>query len=161
MSGAGELVVGLVIAVGLIGVIIQVLPGSLIVLAAIGVWAALTGGAAAWVAFGIGLVAVVVAAVVKFLVAGRHLKRANVPNGTLIWGGIAGVVGFFVIPVVGLPVGFVAGVYGAELVRRRDGRLAWRATVAALQATGWTILIELAGALIASGAWLVAVLFAT
>ena len=49
-------------------------------------------------------------------------------------------------------------VYGAEVARLRDRRAARRATVAALQATGLTILIELAGALVASGAWLVGVL---
>ena len=41
-------------------------------------------------------------------------------------GAVLGVIGFFVIPVVGLVVGFVLGVYLAELVHRRDQRRAWR-----------------------------------
>jgi hypothetical protein len=122
------------------------------------VWAAVEGTGVAWAVAALALVATVVAGVVKYLVAGKHLKTAGVPNSTLVWGGLAGIVGFFVIPVVGLPVGFVLAVYLAEVARLHDRGRAWRATVAALQATGITILVELAGALVASGAWLVAVL---
>jgi uncharacterized protein len=154
----GELLIGAVIALGLVGVVVQVLPGGLLVLGAILVWATLEGTGVAWTVAVLAAVATVVAGVVKYLLAGRHLKNAGVPNSTLVWGGLAGIVGFFVIPVVGLPVGFVLAVYLAELSRLRDRHRAWRATVAALTATGITILIELAGALLASSAWLAAVL---
>ena len=43
-------------------------------------------------------------------------------------GGVLGVVGFFVIPVIGLPLGFVLGVYLSELSRVGVDR-AWPATV--------------------------------
>jgi uncharacterized protein YqgC (DUF456 family) len=155
MSWWGELLVGLAICVGLVGVVVQVLPGSLIILGAVLVWAIFTGGALAWTVFVVGAVAVAVASVVKYVLAGRHMKRGGVPNSTLWWGGLAGIVGFFLIPVVGLFVGFIGGVYLAERVRLGDHRTAWPATVAALKATGVTILVELAGALVAVGAWLV------
>ena len=154
----GELLVGVVLVAGLVGVVVQVLPGALLVLGAVLVWAVIEGTGVAWAVAAVAVVATVVAGVVKYLLAGRHLKNAGVPNRTLVWGGLAGVVGFFVIPVVGLPVGFVLAVYLVELHRLRDRGRAWRATVAALGATGITILVELAGALVASGSWLVAVL---
>ncbi|MDM8085621.1 DUF456 domain-containing protein [Cellulomonas cellasea] len=153
----GELLAALVIAVGLVGVVVQVLPGSVLVLAAIGVWAAFTGGAVAWAAFGVGVLAIAVAAVGKYVLAGRGLTRAGVPGSTLVWGGVAGVVGFFVVPVVGLPLGFVGGVYATQRVRDRDHAAAWAATLAAVRATGITIVVELAGALLATAAWVVAV----
>ena len=159
MNALGEVVVGLVILVGLFGVVIQVLPGGLLVLGAIGVWAALTGTGWAWAAFAVAVVATVVAGVAKYVLAGRSLRSAGVPSSTLLWGGVAGVVGFFVVPVVGLLLGFVLGVYLAELARLHEQRAAWTATVAALRATGITILVELAGALVAAGAWLLVVLF--
>ena len=53
----------------------------------------------------------------KYVVPGRRLKENGIPNSTLLLGGVLGVVGFFVIPVVGLLVGFVLGVYLAELNR--------------------------------------------
>lgn len=153
-----ELLVGLAILVGLFGAVTQIIPGSIIVLVAVGVWAGFTGGVAAWVVFVVGLLAVVAAAIVKYVLAGRHLKNAEVPSSTLLVGGVLGIVGFFVIPVVGLPIGFVGGVYLAELSRRRDQRLAWTSTKAALAATGITIVVELAGALVATGAWVVGLL---
>lgn len=158
MSAAGELLVGLAVLVGLVGAVVQVYPGSLIVLAAVLVWAVVTGGAVGWTVAVVSVVAVVLAGVGKFLFAGRYLTRAGVPGRTLLLGGALGVVGFFVIPVVGLPVGFVLGVYLVELNRRHEHEAAWRATVSAVKATGLTILIELAGAMVATGAWVVGLL---
>jgi len=159
VNGAGEVLVGLVLLVGLVGVVVQVLPGGLLVLAAIAVWAVLTGSSAGWVVLAIAVVATVAAGVGKYILAGRHLRGAGVPTSTLVWGGVVGVIGFFVVPVVGLPLGFVLGVFLAEFARLNNQRAAWTATVAALHATGITILVELAGALVAAGAWLVAVAF--
>ncbi|PZR54946.1 DUF456 domain-containing protein [Xylanimonas oleitrophica] len=152
MSGLGEVLVGLAILVGLIGIVVQVLPGNVLVLGAILVWSWTTGGGAWWV-FVAAAVVIAVAELGQWLLAGRHMRRADVPWSTLAWGGLAGVVGFFVIPVVGLLIFFVGGVFVAELLRRRDRRAAWRATVAAVQATGITILVQLAGGLLATLAW--------
>jgi len=158
VSPLGEVLVGVVVLVGLVGVVVQVLPGALLVLGAVVVWGVVTGGAAGWTVVVVAVVATVVAEVGKYLLAGRHLRRAGVPPATLVWGGLAGIVGFFVIPVVGLPVGFLLGTYLAELARLRVHATAWRATVAALQATGLTILVELAGALVSTAAWVVGLL---
>ncbi|SMF06070.1 hypothetical protein L603_000500001220 [Cellulosimicrobium cellulans J34] len=153
MSVGGEVLVGLAILVGLVGIVVQVLPGNVLVLGAVLVWAVVTGGTAAWVVFAVAALFVVAAEVAQYVLAGRHMRRAEVPWSTLVWGGIAGVVGFFVIPVVGLFIGFVLAVFLAELVRRRDRRAAWRATVAAMQATGITILVQLLGGLLAAATW--------
>ncbi len=158
MGAAGELIVGFVVLVGLFGVVVQVLPGGLLVLGAITVWAVVTGTGWGWAVLVVAFVATVVAGIGKYLLAGRHLLSAGVPNSTLVWGGLAGIVLFFVIPVVGLPVGFIGAVYVAELARLRDQRAAWTSTLAALRATGITILVELAGALIAAGTWLLVAL---
>ena len=158
VNGTQEALVGLVIALGIIGGTTQLVPGSLIVFGAILVWTLMTGGALAWGVLAIATAALVTAGVVKYIVAGRHMTRAEVPGSTLVVGLLLGVVGFFVIPVVGLFVGFIGGVYACELNRRRSHVEAWAATKAALTATGLTILIELAGALLAATAWLAAVL---
>ncbi|MFH5822159.1 DUF456 domain-containing protein [Georgenia sp. AZ-5] len=158
MDPLAELLVGLVIVVGLVGAVVQVYPGGLVVLAAVAVWGVVTGGAVGWVVIAVAAVAVLGAGVAKYLLAGRYLTRAGVPGRTLLLGAVVGVVGFFLVPVVGLPLGFVAGVYVAELRRRRNQPEAWRATVVAMKATGLTILVELAGALLATGAWVVGLL---
>ena len=158
MSAGGEIVVGLVVALGLFGVVVQVLPGSVLVLGAILWWSVVTGGTAAWVVLAVAAVAVVGSNIAKYLVAVRHLTGADVPSSSIWWGGLGGVIGFFVIPVVGLFIGFPLGVFLAELARRREAGPAWAATVVAVKATGLTILVELAGALIATGAWVLGLL---
>lgn len=155
MSVLGEVLVGLAVVIGLAGVVVQVYPGSLIVLAAVVIWGVVTGGAVGWTVAAVAVVAVAVAAVAEYVVAGRYLLRAGVPGRTLLIGGVVGVIGFFVIPVIGLPIGFVLAVYLVELARRRDTAVAWQATVAALKATGIGILVELAGSMVAAGAWVV------
>lgn len=157
MSTTGEVVIGLAILVGIAGVIIPVLPGGLLVLAAVGVWAFLTGGATAWAVFVVALVFVGLSSLGKYAVAERQLRNAGVPRSTMLIGAIAGIVGFFVIPVVGLVIGFVAGVYVAERQRLADETAARRATITALKASGIALLIEMAGTLLAAAAWVVGV----
>lgn len=158
MSAAGEVLVGLAILVGLVGIVVQILPGNVLVLGSVLVWAWVTGGATAWVCFAIAALAVGLAELGQWVLAGRHMRRADVPWSTLMWGGLAGIVGFFVIPVVGLFIFFVAAVFLAELLRRRDRGAAWRATVAAMQATAITIGVQLVGGLVAAAAWVVGVI---
>jgi len=55
---------------------------------------------------------------------------------------IGAVVGFFVIPVVGLPIGGLAGLYLAELRRTSDTVIAWRTTRATLVAVGLASLVQ-------------------
>ena len=109
-----NLLVGLAILVGLFGTVVPILPGALLVAGAVVVWAALTGGTTAW-AVAIGAVAIIGAGqLLKYLIPGKQLKASGVPNWVLIVGALAGIVGFFVIPIVGLIVviGFVASFFG-------------------------------------------------
>jgi len=57
-----------------------------------------------------------------------------------------------------LPLGFVLGVYLVELARLRSPELAWPSTKHALRAAGWSVLIELATALLMAVTWLTAVI---
>ncbi|MBF6334591.1 DUF456 domain-containing protein [Nocardia abscessus] len=159
MSDQGwyNLLTGLVILVGLVGVVVPILPGVILIFGAIAVWAFLTGGVTAWTVFAISTVLLVLSGVVKYLWPGRRMKDAGVSNRALFLGAVLGVVGFFVIPVVGLFVGFVLGVYLSELQRLRVNRQAWQATVHALKGVGLSIMIELFGALLAVGVWVAGV----
>ncbi|MGW6725154.1 DUF456 domain-containing protein [Nocardia sp. NPDC055029] len=154
MSVWGEVIIGLVILVGLVGVIVPILPGVILIFAAIAVWAFMTGGAEAWTVLAIATVALGISGVVKYTWPGRRMREAGVSNRALLVGAILGVVGFFVIPIVGLFIGFVLGVYLAELYRLKTNQLAWPATVHALKGVGLSMLVELLGALVAAGVWL-------
>lgn len=151
-----DLLVGLAVAVGLVGIVVPVLPGSLLIGAALLVWAVLVGTTTGWVVFGIATVLLATGTVVMYLVPGRRLRTYGVPTRTLVIGGVAAVVGFFVIPVIGLLLGFVAGVYAAESARLGSSR-AWPSTRQALLAAGLSVLIELSVGLLATATWLVGV----
>jgi uncharacterized protein YqgC (DUF456 family) len=73
-------------------------------------------------------------------------------------GAVGAIVGFFVIPVVGLLVGGVLGVWLGELRRLRDAGAARRSTWATLKAIGIGLLLELAAGLVAVGIWVAGVL---
>lgn len=154
---ATDVVVALVIAVGLVGVVVPVLPGLTLVLGAIAAWALERQDGVGWAVLAVAVVLFAVGQVAKYLLPGRRLKRAGVPVRATWAGVVLGVVGFFVIPVVGLPLGFVLGIYLAERVRLRTHAAAWPSTVHALRAAGWSILIELATALLMAAAWLAGV----
>lgn len=151
------ILVALAIAVGLVGILVPLLPGSLLVAAAVVVWAFALGESGGWVVATIALGLIGTGVVVKYLIPGRQLQRSGVPNGTLVLGAAAGIVGFFVVPVIGLPLGFVAGVYLAEW-RRLSHAEAWPATVNALKAVGLGILIELGFTTLAAFTWAVGVI---
>jgi uncharacterized protein len=152
-----EFVVGVVIAVGLVGILVPILPGSVLILLAVLVWAVELRTSTGWAVFALATVFLATGTIVKYAVPGRQLKDAGIPASTQ-WTGVAlAVPGFFVIPVVGLFVGFVAGVYLAE--RRRLGPgAAWPSTRSALRAVGVSILIELAAAVLAAATWVVGVM---
>ena len=143
------------VVVGVLGVLIPFLPGLLLCWAGVAAWAVFGGhGATGWA---VGIAATMVLLLgfaAKYLVPGRNLKRAGVSNLTLFLGGIGGIIGFFVIPVVGVIVGFVLGIYLVELARHHAAGPAWQATKHALKAAGLSTLIELATALLIAGIWL-------
>lgn len=158
MSSTGLLLVGLVILAGLVGVVLPVLPGAILVLGAILVWAYDVGSATSWTVFVVAALVITVTQVAKYVVPGRRLADGAIPRSTLLLGALAGIVGFFVIPVVGLLVGFVLGVYVAEYRRLGSHSAAWPSTKLAVRAVGLSLAIELFGALVASGLWLTTVL---
>lgn len=159
-SGLVSFISALAVIVGVVGVLIPMLPGLLLCWAGVMVWALFGGhGAVGWTVAVAATIVLALGFVAKYLVPGRNLKRAGVSNLTLLLGGVCGIVGFFLIPVVGLVIGFVLGIYLVEQVRLRDSRRAWVSTKHALKAAGVSMLIELATALVITGIW-VAGLFA-
>ncbi|MGZ8737653.1 MAG: DUF456 domain-containing protein [Nocardioides sp.] len=147
-----ELLVGLAVLVGLVGIVVPVLPGTALILGAVLVWAIEDGSGTAWGVFAVVTLLLAAGTVVKYAVPGRRLKASGVPQRTLLLGTVLGIVGFFVIPVVGLFVGFVLGVYLAEL--QRVGKdAAWPSTRHALNAVVHSVLIELAAGVLAAATW--------
>jgi uncharacterized protein len=147
----------LAMVVGVLGVIIPMVPGVVLCWVSTIVWAIFGGveSAGRWVVVAVATVVALLGLVTKYAWPGRNLKRSGVPNLTLLAGGALGLVGFFVIPIVGLPIGFILGVYLAEWKRMGDGRAAWPSTKSALKAAGLSMLVELGTALVIAGTWVI------
>jgi uncharacterized protein YqgC (DUF456 family) len=158
VSTLGVVLVAVVIAIGLAGIVIPILPGGLLVFAAILVWALVEQTAVGWATLGIAAACFVVAEVIKYTWPVRRMRAAEVGTWSLVAGGVLGVIGFFVVPVLGLVLGFVLGVYLAELAKRRDQRRAWASTVHAVKGVALSVGVEFTGALLATITWAVAVL---
>ena len=148
-----DLLVVAALVVAAAGIIVPVLPGTFLALGALVLWAIATGGAVAWAALGVIVLIIGVGQVLKYLLPHKSLTAAGVPGRSILVGGVAAIVGFFAIPVVGLIVGFIGGLYVAEHVRLRDWTLAKESTWAAMKATGFSILIELGALMAAAAVW--------
>lgn len=157
MSTGGIVLVALAIAVGLAGIVIPLLPGTLLVFAAIAVWAVIENNVTGWVTLGVVTALLGVATLIKYTWPVKRMRAAEVRTVSLVAGGVLGIIGFFVIPVVGLVIGFVLGVFLAELVNRRDQRVAWTSTKHAVKGVALSVGVELAGALLATVAWVTGV----
>jgi uncharacterized protein YqgC (DUF456 family) len=159
VSGAAELLVGLAMLLGLVGVVVPVLPGLLLVWAAGVAWAWLDGGGALrWTVAGVLTVLLLAGTALKYVVPARSATGAGAPRSTLLLGVIGAVVGFFVIPVLGFVIGGVGAVFLAELSRLCTAAAAWRSTRAVLIGVGIGMLVELGSALLMVAVWLIGVL---
>lgn len=157
MTTGGLILVAVAIAVGLVGVLVPLLPGTLLVYAAIAVWAIVEQNTVGWVVLGVVTAILAATMAIKYLWPVKRMRAADVSPTTLAAGAVAGVIGFFVIPILGLLIGFVLGVYLAELAHRRDQRRAWASTVHAVKGAALSVGVELAGGLLATAAWVVGV----
>jgi uncharacterized protein len=157
VSAGGIVLVAVAIAVGLIGIVLPLLPGTLLVFGAIAVWAVVENNVTAWVTFAVVTVLLGVATLIKYLWPMARMRAADVRTRSLVAGAVLGIIGFFVIPVVGLVIGFVLGVYLAELAKRRDQAVAWTSTKHAVKGVALSVGVELAGALLATVAWVTGV----
>ncbi|MET7307962.1 DUF456 domain-containing protein [Streptomyces sp. NPDC005134] len=150
--------VGLVILLGLVGVLVPGVPGQAIVWAAVLWWALTDRTPAAWGVL-IGATALLLLnQALKPLLRPRRPRESGAPRKTLMLGGIAGIVGFFVLPVVGGIIGYVGAIYGAERLRLGSGGAARASLRSVMRATGYSVLVELFACLLVTGAWLVVVI---
>ena len=157
MSYGGVILVAVAIAVGLVGILVPLLPGTLLVWAAIAVWSFVEATTAAWVVLGVATALLGAGVLIKYLWPARRMKAADIGGRTMAAGAVLGIIGFFAIPVAGLLVGFVLGVFLAELAQRRDRRRAWASTVHAVKGVALSVGVEFMAALLATAAWVVGV----
>ncbi|QRX94921.1 DUF456 domain-containing protein [Streptomyces noursei] len=150
--------VGLVLLFGVFGVLVPGIPGPLVVWAGLLWWATAERSALAWSVLMAGTAVLLVNQVLKWLLPTRNVREAGAPYRTLVLAGVAGIAGFFVVPVVGCPLGALGGLYALERVRLGSHGDAWASTRTVLRAVGLSVLVELFACLLVVGTWVGAVL---
>lgn len=153
-----EIFVGLAILVGLVGIVVPLLPGSITIFVAILVWAIVTSSGAGWAVLVAATALLVLGWSATYVFAGRRVKASGVPSRTIVVAGLAGIAGFFLVPVLGFFLFFPAALFGLEYLRLQDRTVAWASAWTAIKATALGMVVELGLALTASAVWLVAVI---
>lgn len=148
-----EILILLLMAIGVLGIVVPVLPGLLIVLLGVLLYALGEQSRLGWGLFAVAAVVYLAGVVMQWAVPGQRMRRAGVKTSTLLVGVLCALVMGFLIPVVGLFVGFPLGIFLVSLARTRDRAAAWAATRHALRAVGTNILIELVTAFVIIGAY--------
>ncbi len=151
-----EVLVAIACLIGIVGTVVPVLPGTLLCGAAILVWGIAEGGHAWWFTIG-ALIIITIGVVLKYAIPGKRMKASGVPWWVMFVGAVAGIVGFFLIPIVGLFIGFLLGVYVAEIARLKSITNAWPTTVEAMKAVGISTMIDFASAVFATAIWVAGV----
>lgn len=154
------LVLGAVgILLGLMGVIVPVMPGLLLV------WLGTAGSlllhradVVGWALAALLTALFAVGSLATIVLPTRTGRRGGASLRSFVYAGAGGVIGFFVIPVVGLPVGALAGLMIGEKERLGEWAPARASTVRVLRAYGAGVLTELVIGLVMATIWLAAVL---
>jgi len=77
VSTGGIVLVALVIAVGVVGIVVPLLPGTLLVFAAIAVWAVVENNVTAWVTLGVVTALLAAFTWVKYLWPMRRMRAGE------------------------------------------------------------------------------------
>lgn len=147
--------VGLAMAVGIVGTVVPVLPGLLLVFTACVVYGFIAG----WTTAGVVAIAVMgvllgIGTLAKWALADRSSLRGGAPRRSLLIGAVGAVVGFFVIPVAGLAIGGVGALLVAEQQRTGTWQAAWRSTRTTLLGIGAGVLVEMGAGIVMALVWL-------
>ena len=149
---------GILLVVAAVGTIYPVLPGSLIAIVTLLVWAWVMGSWAAWIAAVIGSLICVAGWSASAVLTGRKLKQLEVPGWSILVAVAGGVIGMFLIPVVGIFVGFAIALLVSEWIRHREARTAFHYSLQTLKAMGIGVLLEFCLVCVAASVWTVGVI---
>lgn len=145
MSPVGEVLIGLTMAIGIVGTLIPVLPGLLLVWVAGLAWAILDGADAThWLIFAVMTLFLIIGFALSVYIPSKSTKDDSSPKWTFLVAAIFAIIGFFVVPIAGLPLGFIFGVFLCHLVAGREFHRALRTTGKTLKALGLVSLIQCA-----------------
>ncbi len=156
MSAGSELLIAILMAIGIMGTIIPLIPGIFLVWLAGALWAYFDGadGTRMWLLAAMTLFAIIGFAA-QFVLPAKAATVDSPPKGTLLLGGLSGVIGFFLIPVIGAPLGFLGGVYASYFWNTGNTAQAWTSTIRTAMAFGIALIVQFICALLIALTWII------
>ena len=141
---------------GLVGTFVPVVPGLVVVFLAAAATLLLQGaGPLAWTVVALLGALALAGSVLSTVLPARRAATGGAPASTLWLAVVGAVVGFFVLPVLGLLVGGVVGLMLAEQRRLGAWGPAWASSRKVLAAYGVGVLLEVAVGIVMGLLWLV------
>lgn len=135
----------LAIVVGIVGTVVPVLPGLFFAWAATLVFGLIDGfGLVGWVAFAASTVLLIVGTYLGLRIPQRDAAAQGLSIWDQLFAAALAIIGAFLVPVVGIPLGFALGVFLAQFRRTPQLRPAWSATVRTLKSLGKATLVQAA-----------------
>ncbi|TVR35541.1 MAG: DUF456 domain-containing protein [Nitriliruptor sp.] len=132
-----------VMLIGMIGILVPVLPGLLLVwIATVGTVLVQGTDLAGWTVALLLTCLFAAGTAATILLPAREGRQGGAPTSTFVLAGVGAVVGFFVLPVLGIIVGALFGLFVGERRRLGDNREAVAATGRVLRAYGIGVLLE-------------------
>ena len=156
MDTAGLVLIAVAMLIGLVGTALPLVPGLPIVWLAALAYGLIEGfGRTGTVAFAVISVLAVVGIVGGVVLPHRHVAAKGAARSSVAAGALGAFVGFFVIPVIGLIIGGIVGIYAMEYRRTGDSAAAWATTKTLLVGFGLGVLLELSAGILMVIVWVV------
>jgi uncharacterized protein YqgC (DUF456 family) len=146
--------VAVIMVIGVAGTVLPILPGLWVIWAAAAVYGVLAGFATGgWIAMALITALAIAGTASAFYLPQRTVSEVGVPWwGQVIALGFA-IAGFFIVPVIGAPLGFVVGILVTTIVRERHVIGALNATWATLKSMLLASGVQFAVGLVMMAVW--------
>ncbi len=138
------IIAGLAMLIGLITTFVPVVPGLVVIWVSALIYGFAVGFGTIGIVSMFVLTGLVIASVLFSLIVPKKMSEDHGSSRAAQWGGLVGaVIGFFVIPVVGLIIGALIGVMAVELSVHKDWGVAWTSTKGLAKGFGVSALIDI------------------
>ena len=143
-----------VLLIGLLGTVVPFLPGILLMWGAVIAYGFLVGFGPVGVIAVVGATLLSIAAVaIGFVVPARLADESGAAGKSQVAAIIGGIIGFFVIPVIGFIVGALGGIAISEYLDKGDPDLARQSTIAVAKGFGVSALAQIAAGFLILTVW--------
>ena len=155
-SGVVIALVGLAMVVGVVGTVVPLVPGIGLIAAAAIVYGVVEGfGVVGWVSTAVIVAIGVAGTAAGYVLPKRAAGAAGAVRSSLVIGAAGAIAGFFLLPIIGLPVGGALGIYLGERARTGAHDPAWKATMATLKGFGAGALAQFLAGVAMAFTWVV------